>query len=139
MFKVRSLLDSWRKRFSREPWLGVPSDILHLKESTRSYRQSLGRNIYPFSGIKLLRAEVAGILGRIRAIRETQLYARMVRIDPAHSTGVSPDERERIADACIQDKDNLAKSRPHLTLVDVELYVQGWTHGHEWTHRNYCK
>lgn len=128
-----------REKFSRDWWAGVPDDTLHLKESTRSYHRSLGRNIYPYPKIKLLQAEVRYILWRIRAIRDTKIYSRMIVIDPGRSTQISLRERHRIADACILGIRNLTKSRPHLTGLEKEIYVLGWTQGHEWTCRNCCK
>ena len=119
--------------------MGVPADTLHLKSSTRGYRLTLGSNMYRRSIVGLLLREIKGIFGRIQTVKETQIYRRGVQIDPGHLTAISPVERERIADACSLDKDNLSKERPHLSLLDYEIYVLGWTQGHEWSVRNYCK
>jgi hypothetical protein len=136
---TKKSLWAYVSRYPRDWSVGAPEDTLHLKQSTYSYRFSLGQRVYRCSLVRLLLSEMAGILGRIRAIRETQIYHRGVRFDPGRSTVSCLLERERIADACIADKDNLTKARSHLTLVDIEIFVQGWLHGHEWSVHNYGK
>jgi hypothetical protein len=79
---------------------------------------------------------MAGIFGRIRAIRETEIYYRCVVVDPARSLTSDHRQRELVVDACIADIENSTKVRPHLTLVDKEIFVQGWRQGHEWSVRN---
>jgi hypothetical protein len=80
-----------------------------------------------------------GIVGRIRAIRDTQIYRRGIVFHPARSMSFSHEESRTLQDGCISDTKKLNDARPWLTLVDTELFVEGWTQGAEWMYRNSYK
>jgi hypothetical protein len=112
---------------------GVPADTLHCEPSTVSYRSSLNPYVYRASLKSILRYEVKNILGRIRAIRDTRLYRRGILLDPGRSILVnSQGERKESRDVCIADIKRLTTARPHLTLVDQEIFYLGWKQGFDW-------
>lgn len=113
---------------------GVPADTLRLNPATQSYAASLGIHLYPDSTVRALIGECKNFHGRIRALLQTQLHRRMIRIDP----DLIGEERWQGQDACIADMRKLFADRPWLTLVDGEIFALAWRQGAEW-HDRICR
>lgn len=72
--------------------------------------------------------EIRNLWHRIREIESRQLDRRGISIDPRREIPLL--EGSEIASACcIQDMRSLYSAHPHATLIDVELFVQGWMRG----------
>ena len=92
--------------------------------------------------ISLLRAvlrEIRSLISRIAEIRDRQLDLQGVSVDPCQEQSFPPELRESALARCIADTRNLYKSRPATTLIDAELFVQGWKLGIAWGCHNLRK
>jgi hypothetical protein len=103
--------------------VGVPSDTLGHHKSSQSYEQQLGQNLSPAPLGRILLSEAGSLFVRIQVLLNTKLYRRGVVCCLDTQMPLSPQERQHLQDACIQDMQSLVADRPLLTLVDDEIFV----------------
>jgi hypothetical protein len=73
--------------------------------------------------------EIRNLFRRIGEIQNRLLDRRGISINPSHGISLPPEQQETALACCIQDMRSLYKSRPHASLIDAELYLQGWQSG----------
>jgi hypothetical protein len=92
--------------------------------------------VYRASLVRAILREIRNLFWRIREIRRTQLHRRGISINPLRQTPSPPERRENALACCIQDTRSLCTSRPVTTLIEAQLFVQGWELGADWLNRN---
>jgi hypothetical protein len=73
--------------------------------------------------------EIRSLFRRIAEIRKQSLDLQGVSINPCPELSLPLEQRESALKCCIQDIRNLYASRPGTTLIDVQLFHQGWKCG----------
>jgi len=89
-------------------------------------------HLYPASLARAVLQEIRNLFSRIREIQETQIHRRGVSIDPLGQIACEGQERERAIIDCSSDMRNLYARRPHTTLIEAEIFAQGWRRGAVW-------
>jgi hypothetical protein len=97
---------------------------------------SLGSHLYRSSLARAILLEIRNLLSRIQEIRKTQIHRRGAAIDPLGQTQSALEDRKSAIDCCISDMRNLYAHRPHTTLIEAELFVEGWKAGIAWGRSN---
>jgi hypothetical protein len=126
----------FRRLVHREPSICGRLDTSLHHQSNPAGRPLVGVHLFRAPLARTLRLEIGSFLSRIRMVLDTQMYRRGVVWDPACRIALNPEECQRAQDASNQDMRNLSSARPWLTLVDAEIFVQGWQRGAEWHARS---
>jgi hypothetical protein len=108
---------------SRKPHYGYANSSARASSSPPPlFRSSLLREVL---------REIRNCLRRIGEIRRRALDRQGISIDPLPEIA-APCARESGSACCIRDMQNLYNVRPATTLIDAELFLQGWTCGAAW-------
>src|SRR5208283_4581151 len=82
-----------------------------------------------FSLVREVLREIRNLFRRIEEIQNRYLDRRGILINLSRDIPLRPEQQETALACCIQDMRNLYTSRPHASLIDAELYLQGWQRG----------
>lgn len=93
----------------------------------RLFRASLAREVL---------REIRSLFWRIGELRDKELDRQGICVDPLPSKSYPLALRERALADCSMDTHNLCISRRHVTLIDAQLFLQGWKLGCAWAFRN---
>ena len=80
--------------------------------------------------------EIRNCLWRIGELRRRALDCQGISIDPLREIPLPPEQQANALAGCIRDTQNLYKSRRLTTLIEAELFSQGWAAGAAWSIRN---
>ena len=94
------------------------------------------RRAFRLSLLREALREIRNVSRRIWLIRDKKLDCGL-QIDPCVALGLPPETQEKALACCMRDMRNLMSSRPPTTMVDAELWLQGWYRGaksalHNW-------
>jgi len=85
--------------------------------------------------VRALLREMRSLLWRIGEIRSRQLDQQGISVNPLQKSYPAM-ARERALDDCNRDMRNLYISRRYTTLIEAEIFAQGWSYGAAWGLRN---
>jgi hypothetical protein len=120
-----------------EPWqqrLGYgPLDILHHRLRAARFAPRL-LAAWIVVRLRELLSEARSLVGRMKTRREKQHY--LVTVGPAWVTDptkrLAPCTRTRARTTDIQE---MLSNRPWASLVDLEIFLEGWDRGEKWGYR----
>jgi hypothetical protein len=86
--------------------------------------------------VRAIGCEIRNCLWRIGEIRRRALDRQGISIDPLREIPLPPEQQANALARCIRDTQNLYKSRRITTLIEAELFAQGWQCGAAWSIHN---
>ena len=120
---------------------GVPQADVHSRTAhvLRAVEPSYRPRLLHASLLRAVLREIRNCASRIGEIRRRRLDLQGVALDPCRELSFPPELRESALACCIEDTRNLYKLRPATTLIDAEVFGQGWRLGVEWGLRTLYK
>lgn len=92
--------------------------------------------LFRVSLVREVLREIRNLFWRIGEIRRRELDRQGIWVNPLPDKSYPLALRERALGDCSTDTHNLCTSRHHVSLIEVQKFVQGWTLGCAWGLRN---